>query len=46
VLVISGYDEQAALKGEPLPSGTEFLAKPFTMDGLLRSVRRALDARA
>jgi PAS domain S-box-containing protein len=44
VLVISGYDEQAALKGEPLPLGTEFLAKPFTLDGLLRSVRLALDA--
>ncbi|HEU4587815.1 MAG TPA: PAS domain S-box protein [Gemmatimonadales bacterium] len=46
VLVISGYDEQAALKGEPLPAGVEFLAKPFTVDSLLRSVRAALDAPA
>jgi CheY-like chemotaxis protein len=45
ILVISGYDEQAALKGEPLPAGAEFLAKPFTVDALLRSVRAALDAR-
>jgi PAS domain S-box-containing protein len=43
VLVVSGYDEHASLRSEPLPVGTHFLEKPFTVDGLLRSVRAALD---
>jgi two-component system cell cycle sensor histidine kinase/response regulator CckA len=44
ILVISGYDEQVTLKGERLPAGTRFLEKPFTVPGLLQSVRAALDA--
>jgi DNA-binding response OmpR family regulator len=43
ILAMSGYDEQAAMRGEALPVGTQFLEKPFTVEGLLRSVRAALD---
>lgn len=45
VVVISGSDEPAAAQGEPLPVGTRYLEKPFTMEGLLRTVRDALDVR-
>lgn len=44
ILVMPGYDEQATLEGEGLPAGTRFLEKPFTVPGLLQSVRAALDA--
>ncbi len=43
ILVMSGYDKEAAMRGEALPAGTPFLEKPFTVDGLLRGVRAALD---
>jgi len=42
ILAMSGYDEQSAMRGEPLPEGAPFLAKPFTVDGLLRAIRAAL----
>jgi two-component system cell cycle sensor histidine kinase/response regulator CckA len=44
ILALSGYDERAALRGEALPAGVRFLEKPFTVDGLLHSVRAVLDA--
>jgi DNA-binding response OmpR family regulator len=43
VLVISGYDEQAAGRGEALPAGTALIEKPFTMEALLHGVRTVLD---
>ena len=44
IMVISGYDEQAALQGDPLPGNARFLEKPFTMESLLHTVRATLDA--
>jgi CheY-like chemotaxis protein len=44
ILVLSGYDAQAELRGESLPAGTFFLAKPFTVNGMLLALRTALDA--
>jgi PAS domain S-box-containing protein len=44
LLVMSGYDEHAAVEGEALPADIPFLEKPFTVEGLLRAVRAALDA--
>lgn len=43
VVVISGSDDPAAAHGEALRPGTRYLEKPFTMEGLLRTVRNALD---
>ena len=43
LIVISGYDEEAALRGEPLPTGAAYLEKPFTLEGLLQTVRNAID---
>jgi len=43
VLVMSGYDEQAVLRGEPLPAGVHFLEKPFTLEGILQAVRATID---
>jgi two-component system cell cycle sensor histidine kinase/response regulator CckA len=44
VVAMSGYDSEAALRGEPLPEGVGFLQKPFTSDELFGRVREALDA--
>ncbi|HEU4589125.1 MAG TPA: PAS domain S-box protein [Gemmatimonadales bacterium] len=44
ILAMSGYEMQTALSGEPLPAGTPFVAKPFTVDAMLTAVRAALDA--
>ncbi|HEU4647927.1 MAG TPA: PAS domain S-box protein [Gemmatimonadales bacterium] len=44
ILAMSGYDMQTQLRGEPLPGGTPFLSKPFTVDAVLQAVRAALDA--
>jgi two-component system, cell cycle sensor histidine kinase and response regulator CckA len=44
VLVMSGHDEQAAMRGDSFPPGTVFLEKPFTVEELLQTVRAALDA--
>jgi PAS domain S-box-containing protein len=46
VLVMSGYDAQAAMRGEALPPNAHFLEKPFTVEGLLRKVRSTLEASA
>jgi two-component system, cell cycle sensor histidine kinase and response regulator CckA len=45
VIVMSGYDRAAALRGQPLPEDVGFLQKPITSDQLFRSVREALEAR-
>lgn len=42
-LVVSGYTEDAALRGRLEEGSVEFLAKPFTPDELGRAVRRVLD---
>jgi FixJ family two-component response regulator len=46
VMVMSGYDEEAAMRGDSLPPGTGFLEKPFTVEGLLQTVRAALDTKS
>jgi two-component system cell cycle sensor histidine kinase/response regulator CckA len=44
IIAMSGYDSEAALRGEPLPDDVGFLQKPFTSDELFGRVREALDA--
>jgi two-component system cell cycle sensor histidine kinase/response regulator CckA len=44
IVAMSGYDSEAAMRGEPLPDDVRFLQKPFTSDELFRSMREALDA--
>jgi two-component system cell cycle sensor histidine kinase/response regulator CckA len=44
IIAMSGYDREAAMRGEPLPDDVRFLQKPFTSDDLFRSVREALEA--
>jgi CheY-like chemotaxis protein len=44
VVFMSGYTDQFVGDAGTLEPGAEFLQKPFTMDTLLRTVRRALDA--
>ncbi len=43
VLFVSGYDEESALRGEPVDVDTRFLAKPFTTREMLERVRELLD---
>jgi DNA-binding NtrC family response regulator len=43
VVFMSGYSEQAMASHATLEPGTLFLPKPFTMDALMRTIRRALD---
>ncbi|HEV7499729.1 MAG TPA: hybrid sensor histidine kinase/response regulator, partial [Vicinamibacteria bacterium] len=43
VVFMSGYSEQAMANHATLEPGTLFLQKPFTMDALTRTIRRALD---
>jgi len=45
VVVMSGYDGQTVMRRDSLPAGTGFLEKPFTVEGLLQTVRAALDAK-
>ena len=44
VLFMSGYPERAAVRSGALPSGTNYLQKPFPLDVLTRRVRETLDA--
>lgn len=46
ILFISGYTHITALDGGRLPSGSEFLRKPFSREELLALVRNLLDAPA
>jgi len=43
VLVMSGYDERAGTEGGAPLAGAGFIAKPFTVEGLLRAMRDVLD---
>jgi diguanylate cyclase (GGDEF)-like protein/PAS domain S-box-containing protein len=43
VLFMSGYNEEAVLRQQPLPPRTAFLEKPFTPAHLLQQVRTLLD---
>jgi two-component system, cell cycle sensor histidine kinase and response regulator CckA len=45
IIVMSGYDEKVATQGGALPAGTTFLEKPFTVEGLLQTVRATLDGK-
>lgn len=45
IIVMSGYDAKVAMQGGRLPAGAAFLEKPFTVQGLLQTVRLALDAK-
>jgi DNA-binding NtrC family response regulator len=44
VVFMSGYSDQAMVDEGTLPPGTPFLQKPFTLDDLMLTIRRALDA--
>ena len=46
IIVMSGFDENAAMQGGTLPAGVAFLEKPFTIERVLQAVRGALDGRA
>jgi CheY-like chemotaxis protein len=43
VLFLSGYTDEAILRHGLLPSGTQFLQKPFALEALARTVRLILD---
>lgn len=42
VVIVSGYGGSSLRQSATYPDDVHFLAKPFTMDGLLTVVRRAL----
>jgi two-component system cell cycle sensor histidine kinase/response regulator CckA len=42
IIAMSGFDREAAMRGEPLPADVPFLQKPFTSDQLFRTVRETL----
>ena len=44
VLFISGYAERQLFNRAEIPPAAPFLAKPFTVEGLLRKVREVLTA--
>jgi two-component system cell cycle sensor histidine kinase/response regulator CckA len=43
VLFMSGYTERAISADGTMPPGTAFVEKPFTVDQLIRRLRKALD---
>ena len=43
VLYMSGYTDNAIVHHGILEEGTNFIQKPFSMDGLARKVREVLD---
>jgi len=43
---MSGYADDTIIKHGPLGPGAAFLQKPFTPDGLARTVRAVLDRAA
>ena len=43
VLYVSGYSDDILAQGGVLHTGTAFLAKPFTPEGLMRTIRSVLD---
>jgi len=43
VLYLSGYTDEAMLRHGILPSGTQFLQKPFALEALAKTVRLILD---
>lgn len=45
VLYMSGHTEEAGVRRGALDPGRSFIQKPFTVEGLARAVREALDAR-
>ncbi len=45
VILTSGYTDDAIVQHGPLPEGTHFLSKPYTVTGLRRTVREVLDSR-
>ena len=46
VLFMSGYSDDAVVRSGGVPSGSDFLQKPFSGDGLTRKVRDILDRRS
>ncbi|HEX6036933.1 ATP-binding protein, partial [Longimicrobium sp.] len=46
VLFTSGYMESASMRPDAFSDDTDFLPKPFTLEGLTRRVRQVLDAAA
>jgi two-component system cell cycle sensor histidine kinase/response regulator CckA len=44
VLIMSGYIDDALLRGGGFPPDAAFIEKPFTADGIGRKVRQVLDA--
>ena len=43
VLFVSGFNEEKAFRGTPLPERTAFLRKPFSPEALVRHVQTLLD---
>jgi FixJ family two-component response regulator len=43
VLFMSGYAEDAVVRQDVLPAGTEFIQKPFNAKDLANRIRQALD---
>jgi hypothetical protein len=46
VLYVSGYTDAAVVLSGVITSGTPFVQKPFTSQGILKAIRGVLDARS